>query len=200
MLCAPGSPWSSRRLSYIERTRVASAAPWSSYRTAWHCCCLSPPLQPPSLASGVSRHPSQASRRVGQRSCRTGERRDPRMVNSGKSFSFCFSGGEKKNLFFCQLFFPLFQWIFLFLLTSSPHPKLLTASPPQKNHIYIYIYIYIYTNFFLIYIYIYIYIYIFTCMSEERGKKKQKRQHVRSDYDQLGVRSACVRVRARRAR
>ena len=31
--CAPGSPWSSRWRSCIEHTRVASAAPWSSYRT-----------------------------------------------------------------------------------------------------------------------------------------------------------------------
>ena len=37
-VCAPGSPWNSRRRSCIERTRVASAAPWSMYRTAWHCC------------------------------------------------------------------------------------------------------------------------------------------------------------------
>ena len=34
VLCAPGSPWNSRWRSCIERTRVASAAPWSSYRTA----------------------------------------------------------------------------------------------------------------------------------------------------------------------
>ena len=72
VLCAPGSPWSSRWRSCIERTRVASAAPWSSYRTAWYCCCRSRPLCPPSLAFGVSRHPSQASNRVGQRSCRRG--------------------------------------------------------------------------------------------------------------------------------
>jgi hypothetical protein len=72
VLCAPGSPWNSRRRSCIERTQVASASPWSSYHTAWHCCCRSRPLRPPSLASGVSRHPSQASSRVGQRSCRRG--------------------------------------------------------------------------------------------------------------------------------
>ena len=72
VLCAPGSPWRSRWRSCIERTRVASAAPWSSYRTAWYCCCRSRPLCPPSLAFGVSRHPSQASNRVGQRSCRRG--------------------------------------------------------------------------------------------------------------------------------
>jgi hypothetical protein len=36
--CAtPGSAWSNRLRSCIERTRVASAAPWSNYRTAWHC-------------------------------------------------------------------------------------------------------------------------------------------------------------------
>jgi hypothetical protein len=72
VLCAPGSPWSSRRRSCIERTRVASAAPWSSYCTAWHYCCRSRPLRPPSLASGVSGHPGQASSRGGQRSCRRG--------------------------------------------------------------------------------------------------------------------------------
>ena len=72
MLCGPGSPWSSRRRSCIERTRVASAAPWSSYCTAWHYCCRSRPLRPPSLASGVSGHPGQASSRGGQRSCRRG--------------------------------------------------------------------------------------------------------------------------------
>jgi hypothetical protein len=54
-----GSPWNRGRLrSSIERTRVASAAPCSSYRTAWYCCRTCP-LRPPSLASGASRHPSQ---------------------------------------------------------------------------------------------------------------------------------------------
>jgi hypothetical protein len=72
VLCAPGSPWSSRRRSCIERTRVASAAPWSSYCTARHYCCRSRPLRPPSLASGVSGYPGQASNRVGQRRCRRG--------------------------------------------------------------------------------------------------------------------------------
>jgi len=72
VLCAPGTPWSSRWRSCIEHTRVASAAPWSNSRTAWLCCCGSRPLRPPSLASGVSRHPSQASSRVSQRSCRRG--------------------------------------------------------------------------------------------------------------------------------
>jgi hypothetical protein len=33
-LCAPGSPWSSRWRSCIERTRVVSAESWSSYRIA----------------------------------------------------------------------------------------------------------------------------------------------------------------------
>jgi hypothetical protein len=36
-----------------SNARVASAAPCSSYRTAWHCC--SRPLRPPSLAFGASR-------------------------------------------------------------------------------------------------------------------------------------------------
>jgi hypothetical protein len=67
VLCAPGSPWNSRWQSCIERTRVASAAPLSSYRTAC-LCCRSRPMRPPSLASCVSWHPSQASRPVGQRS------------------------------------------------------------------------------------------------------------------------------------
>jgi hypothetical protein len=40
--------------------------------TARHCCCRSRPLRPPSFASGVSRPPSQASSRVGNRSCRRG--------------------------------------------------------------------------------------------------------------------------------
>ena len=72
VVCAPGSPWNSGWRSCIERTRVASAATWSSYRTVWHCCFRSGPLRPPSLASGVSRHPGQASSRVGQGSCRRG--------------------------------------------------------------------------------------------------------------------------------
>ena len=42
--------------SCIERTRAASAAPWSSFCTAWHCCCRTRPLRPSSLASGVCRH------------------------------------------------------------------------------------------------------------------------------------------------
>jgi hypothetical protein len=61
--------------SGIERTRMASAASWSSHRTAWHCCCRSRPLRPPSLASGASRHPStscEASSRVGRLNCRRG--------------------------------------------------------------------------------------------------------------------------------
>jgi hypothetical protein len=39
VLCAPGSPWNSRWRSCIENTRVACAAPWSSYCTARDCCC-----------------------------------------------------------------------------------------------------------------------------------------------------------------
>ena len=50
-MCAPGSPWNNRWRSCIGRTRVASAAPCSSYRTAWYCCRCRP-LRPPSLASG----------------------------------------------------------------------------------------------------------------------------------------------------
>jgi hypothetical protein len=72
----PGpSPPSICATSGIERTRVASAASWSSHRTAWHCCCRSRPLRPPSLASGASRHPStscEASSRVGRLNCRRG--------------------------------------------------------------------------------------------------------------------------------
>ena len=49
VLCAPGSPWNSMWLSCTERTRVASPATCSSYRTAWHCCTR--PLRPSSLAS-----------------------------------------------------------------------------------------------------------------------------------------------------
>jgi len=53
--------WTSPWKSCIERTRVASAAPWHSCRTTCHCCCRSRPMRPPSLASGVG---------VGKSSCR----------------------------------------------------------------------------------------------------------------------------------
>ena len=59
VLCAPGSAWNSRWRSCIERTRVASPAPFNSYGTAWHCG-RTRPLRPPSWASGASRQPSQA--------------------------------------------------------------------------------------------------------------------------------------------
>jgi hypothetical protein len=59
VLCAPGSPWSSRWRSCIEHKRISFSAPCSSCRTAWHCC-RNRPLRPPSWASGASRHSSQA--------------------------------------------------------------------------------------------------------------------------------------------
>jgi hypothetical protein len=57
VLCSPGSPLEERWRSCIERTRAASAAPGSSYRTAWARVTVMP--RPPSLASGApTGHPA----------------------------------------------------------------------------------------------------------------------------------------------
>ena len=73
-----------------------SGLPWSSYRTVWHCCCRSRPLRPPFLASGVSRHPSQASSRVGQRSCRRGS--NGRTSDTASSRRRCSSVNQQDSI------------------------------------------------------------------------------------------------------